>query len=69
MYIQEAQYADDIAPFSNNAKDLQCLLTSYNGVLKRMGLCINVYIDDVKLTRGDCLQYVSGYVLQGLHDE
>ena len=41
MYIQEAQYADDIALFSNRAEDLQDLLSAYNHVSKEMGLQIN----------------------------
>ena len=41
MYIQEAQYADDKALFSNSAEDLQDLLSAYNHVSKEMGLQIN----------------------------
>ena len=41
MYIQEAQYADDIALFSNHAEDLQDRLSAYNHVSKEMGLQIN----------------------------
>ena len=40
-YIQEAQYADDIALFSNSAEDLLDLLSAYNHVSKEMGLQIN----------------------------
>ena len=40
-FIREAQYADDIAIFSDTPEGLQSLLTSYNDVAKRMGLCIN----------------------------
>ena len=40
-YIREAQYADDIAIFSDTPEGLQTLLSSYNDVAKRMGLCIN----------------------------
>ena len=41
MYIQEAQYADDIALFSNSAEGLQDLLSAYNRVSKEMGLQLN----------------------------
>ena len=41
MYIQEAQYADDIALFSNSAEGLQDLLSTYNHVSKEMGLEIS----------------------------
>ena len=40
-FIREAQYADDIDIFSDKPEGLQSLLTSYNDVAKRMGLCIN----------------------------
>ena len=40
-FIREAQYADDIAIFSDTPEGLQSLLTSYNDVAKRMGLSIN----------------------------
>ena len=41
MYVQEAQYADDIALFSNSAEGLQDLLSAYNHVSKEMGLQLN----------------------------
>ena len=41
MYIQEAQYAHDIALFSNSAEGLQDLLSAHNHVSKEMGLQIN----------------------------
>ena len=41
MYLQEAQYTDDIALFSNSAKGLQDLLLAYNHVSKEMDLQIN----------------------------
>ena len=41
MYIREAQYADDIAIFSDTSAGLQLLLTAYNDCSKKMGLCIN----------------------------
>lgn len=40
-FIREVQYADDIAIFSDTPEGLQSLLTSYNDVANRMGLCIN----------------------------
>ena len=76
MYIQEAQYADDIALFSNSAEGLQNLLSAYNHVLKEMGLHINTsktetmsigtqvdcQVDNVKLPRVDCFKYLGSYV-------
>ena len=41
-FIREAQYADDIAIFSDSAHGLQSLLTAYNNMAKRMGLFINI---------------------------
>ena len=41
-YIREAQYADDIAIFSDSSFGLQTLLTAYNDLSKRMGLSINI---------------------------
>ena len=41
MYIREAQYADEIAMFSDSSEDLQSLLTSYHLAAKRFGLQIN----------------------------
>ena len=40
-FIREAQYADDIAIFSETPEGLQSLLTSHNDVTKKMGLYIN----------------------------
>ena len=37
-YIREAQYADDIAIFSDSSFGLQTLLTAYNDLSKRIGL-------------------------------
>ena len=41
-FIREAQYADDIAIFSDSPIGLQTLLTVYNNIAKRMGLFINI---------------------------
>ena len=41
-FIREAQYADDIAIFSDSSYGLQALLTAYNNMAKRMGLSINI---------------------------
>eukprot|EP00795_Rhopilema_esculentum_P010044 gene10044-biopygen12706 len=41
-FIREAQYADDIAIFSDSALGLQVLLNAYNNMAKRMGLSINI---------------------------
>ena len=76
MYIQEAQYADDIALFSNRAEDLQDLLSAYNHVSKEMGLQINTsktetmsigtqavfQVNNVKLPRVDRFKYLGSYV-------
>ena len=40
-FIREAQYADDIAIFSDTPEGLHSMLTSYNDLAKRMGLRIN----------------------------
>ena len=40
-YIREAQYADDIAIFCNDATSLQHFLSSYNGLAQKMDLRIN----------------------------
>lgn len=40
-FIREAQYADDIAIFSDTPQRLQSLLSAYNNLAKKMGLCIN----------------------------
>ena len=44
MYIQEAQYSDDVALFSNSAEGLQNLLSAYNHVSKETGLQINTSV-------------------------
>ena len=76
MYIQEAQYADDIALFSNRAEDLQDLFSAYNHVSKEMGLRINTsktetmsigtqvvfQVNNVKLPRVDRFKYLGSYV-------
>ena len=76
MYIQEAQYADDIALFSNSAEGLQNLLSAYYYVSKEMGLQINTsktetmsigtqvdfQVDNVRLPRGDRFKYLGSYV-------
>ena len=75
MYIQEAQYADDKALFSNSAEDLQDFLSAYNHVSKEMGLQINTSktetmsigtqvvfeVNNVKLPRVDCFKYLGSY--------
>lgn len=40
-FIREAQYADDIAIFSDTPEGLQSLLTSHNDVTMKIGLYIN----------------------------
>ena len=41
LFIEEAQYADDIAIFCNSA-GLQLLLSAYNALSTKMGLSINI---------------------------
>ena len=41
-YIREAQYADDIAIFTNDGIALQCLLSAYSNMSLKMGLRINI---------------------------
>ena len=41
-YIREAQYADDIAIFTNDGTALQCLLSVYSNLSLKMGLRINI---------------------------
>lgn len=75
-FIREAQYADDIAIFSDTPEGLQSLLTSYNDVAKRMGLRINTvktetmyigniaefFIDGTKLAKVTRFKYLGSYV-------
>ena len=76
MYMQEAQYADDIALFSNSAEGLQDLHSAYNHVSKKMGLQIHTsktetmsigtqvvfHVNNVKLPRVDRFKYLGSYV-------
>ncbi|XP_065062396.1 uncharacterized protein LOC135689175 [Rhopilema esculentum] len=41
-FIREAQYADDIAIFSDSSLGLHVLLNAYNNMAKQMGLSINI---------------------------
>ena len=40
-FIREAQYAGDVAIFSDAPRGLQSLFSAYNDLAKKMGLCIN----------------------------
>ena len=76
MYIQEAQYANDIALFSNSVEGLQDLLSTFSHVSKEMGLQINTsktetmsigtqvvfQVNNVKLPRLDRFKYLGSYV-------
>lgn len=75
-YIREAQYADDIAIFSDTPIGLQILLTAYNELAKKMGLSINIaktealcigpehdfFIDGVALKNVKRFKYLGSYV-------
>ena len=77
-YIREAQYADDIAIFTNDGTALQCLLSAYSNLSLKMGLTINIkktetmsvgeqldfYIDEHKLKRVDRFKYLGSYVIK-----
>ena len=70
-FISEAQYADDIAIFSDTAPGLQLLLTEYKSSARQMALRINTsktetmcigtnadfFIDDAKLANVTRLKY------------
>ena len=76
MYIREAQYADDIAIFTDTTAGLQTLLTAYNDLAREMGLCINTeksetmcigpeaeyFIDQTKLKNVNRFKYLGSYV-------
>ena len=80
-YIREAQYADDIAIFTNDGTALQslCLLSAYSNPSLRMALRINIkktetmtvgeqldfYIDEHKLKRVDRFKYLGSSVTKG----
>ena len=54
MYIREAQYADDIAMFSDLSFGLQSLLTSYHLAARKFGLQINAKKTEVMCLGPDC---------------
>ena len=76
LYIREAQYADDVATFSDIPAGLQILLTAYNDLARKMGLCINTtktetmcigpeaefFIDQTKLKNVNSFKYLGSYV-------
>ena len=76
VYIREAQYADDVAIFSDTPVGLQILLTAYNDLARKMGLCINTkktetmcigpeaefFIDQTKLKNANRFKYPGSYV-------
>ena len=75
-FIREAQYADDIAIFSDTPEGLQSLLTSYNNVAERIGLCTNTvktetmcigntadfFVDGTKLANVTRFKHLGSYV-------
>lgn len=76
VYIREAQYADDVAIFSDTPAGLQILLTAYNELAKKMGLCINTtktetmcigpeaefFIGHTKLKNVNSFKYLGSYL-------
>ena len=76
LYIREAQYAEDVAICSGTPAGLQILLTAYNALARKMGLCINTtktetvcigpeaefFIDQTKLKDVNSLKYLGSYV-------
>ena len=54
MYIREAQYADDIAVFSDSSFGLQSLLASYYLATRRFGLQINAKKTEVMCLGPEC---------------
>ena len=60
-FIREAQYADDIALFSDTPEGLQSLLTSYNQLAKRMGMRINT-----KKTETMCIGNTADFYVDGI---
>ena len=54
MYIREAQYADDIAIFSDTSNGLQSLLTEYHVTAKKFGLQINAKKSEVMCFGPEC---------------
>ena len=75
-YLREAQYADDVAIFCNDATSLQHLLSTYNGLPQKMGLRINTkktetmsigeypdfHVNGGKLTKVDHFKNLGSYV-------
>ena len=75
-FIKEAQYAYDIAIFSDTPEGLQSMLSSCNDLAKRMSLNINTaeteticigdlaefFIDGTKLANATRFKYLGSYV-------
>ena len=67
---------DDVAIFSDNPTDLQILLTAYNALARKMGICINTtktetmcigteaefFIKQTKLKNVNSFKYLGSYV-------
>ena len=64
MYIREAQYADDIAVFSDTSEGLQSLLTRYHLTAKRFGLQINAKKTEVMCLGPECDFFIDGTKLK-----
>lgn len=60
-YIRKAQYADDIAVFSDSSDDLQLHLMTYNCFSKKMGLCINI-----EKTETICVGTLEDFLIDGV---
>ena len=77
LYTREAQYADDVAVFSDTTAGLQIKLNAYNDLARKMGLCINTtkteaicigpeakfFIDQTKLKKVNSFKCLSSYVM------
>ena len=66
-FIREAQYADDIAIFSDSPLGLQTLLTAYNNMAKRMGLSINIKKTETMCIGSEEQFFINGMPIQSVN--